>query len=342
MRAITARGSSREIGRALGEEARQAVRERVFESQAYADLLPWRSSERLAAIMAASREACPAYLGEIAGIAEGVGVALEDVFLWNCRGDLPPPGSETEGCTTVMMPPDGGRPARIAHNEDGGADLAGSGFMARVEPEAGPAFDSFCYPGMLPGHSFAMNDAGLVQTINNISPHDLNTGIARHVVCRAILACRSIEQALVWLKRADRASGFHHNLGSATEDQLISVEAPASGCAARSVTVPRCHANHLIFSEFAELSQTVSPSTAARQARAEALLQETEDPLDILFDRDDEALPVLCRGEAENGQSYTLATVLCRLTSAGTSMEVFHGPSRVPVFTATNEPVLAS
>lgn len=342
MRAIIACGTGREIGRALGEEARRAVRERVFESQAYADLRRWRGSERLAAITAASRGACPAYLEEIAGIAEGVGAPLDDIFLWNCRGDLPPPGVEPEGCTSVMTPPDRGCPGIVAHNEDGGANLAGSGFMARIEPEAGPGFDTFCYPGMLPGHSFAMNDAGLVQTVNNISPYDLTTGMARHVVCRAILACRSLEEALVWLRRGDRASGFHHNLGSAAEGQLISVEAPASGCAARPVTAPRAHANHLIFSEFAELPQTVSPSTAARQARAEALLPAADDPLAILFDRADEALPVLCRGEAASNRSYTFATALFRLTPTGVSLEVFHGPSRAPVFTAATELALAS
>ena len=63
MRAITACGTGREIGRALGEEARRAVRERVFESQAYEDLRRWRGSERLAAIMAASRLVIAAYSG---------------------------------------------------------------------------------------------------------------------------------------------------------------------------------------------------------------------------------------------------------------------------------------
>jgi len=340
MRAITAGGTGRDIGRALGEEARRAVRERVFESQAYADLRRWRGSERLTAIIAASRSACPAYLDEIAGIAEGVGASLDDIFLWNCRGDLPPPGVDPEGCTSVMMPAYGARPGIVAHNEDGGADLAGSCFMARIEPDEGLGFDTFCYPGMLPGHSFAMNDAGLVQTINNISPHDLTTGIARHVVCRAILACRSLDEAMAWLRRGDRASGFHHNLGSAAEGRLISIEAPASGRVARPVTAPRAHANHLILSEFAELPQTRSPSTTARQARAEALLSASDDPLDILFDRADEDLPVLCRGEAASGQSYTLATALFRLTAAGVDLEVFHGPSREPVFTAAT--VLAS
>jgi hypothetical protein len=147
---------------------------------------------------------------------------------------------------------------------------------------------------------------------------------------------------MAWLRRGDRASGFHHTLGSAAEDRLISVEAPASGCAARPVTAPRAHANHLIFSEFAELPQTQSPSTAARQARAEALLPELDDPLGILFDRADEDLPVLCRGEVASGLSYTLATALFRLTAAGVSLEVFHGPSREPVFTAATELASAS
>ena len=337
MRAITVRGSSREIGRALGEEARQAVHDRVFESEAFADLRRWKGSDRLATIMSASQQACPAYYEEIAGIADGVGAPLEDMFMWNCRGDLPPPGKDPEGCTSVMLPATAERHAMIAHNEDGGAELAGTCFMARIEPEAGPGFDTFCYPGMLPGHSFAMNDAGLVQTINNISPHDLTTGVARHVICRTILACHSLEEALGWLKRTDRASGFHHNLGSASESRLVSVEAPATGYAARPATAPRVHANHLVFSEFAGLPQTISPSTSARQDRAQALLSEADDPLAILFDRTDEQLPILCRDEVANDHSYTFATALFRLAPSGVSLEVFHGPSRKPVFTTRTE-----
>ncbi len=342
MRSITARGDSRAIGAALGEEARQSLHEVVFPSEAYGALAPWLGSDRLAGLMAASRTAAPALFAEIEGIAAGAAAALEPVFLWNCRGDLPPYGAETEGCTTVMAPRNAGRPAVIAHNEDGGALLAGHCFMARVEPDPigpgpnessqGLGFTSFCYPGMLPGHTFAVNDAGLVQTINNISPHDLTVGVTRHMVCRALLACATLEDALGWLRRRDRAAGFHHNLGAAAEGRMVSVEAPASGCVVAEVTALRAHANHLIFADFAGAPQTVSPSTAARQKRADTLLPGRDDPLEILFDRENDDLPILCRGEAANGRAYTLATALFRLEPEGVSLEVFHGPDRNPVF----------
>ncbi|WP_245491540.1 carcinine hydrolase/isopenicillin-N N-acyltransferase family protein [Mesorhizobium sp. M7A.F.Ca.ET.027.02.1.1] len=32
------------------------------------------------------------------------------------------------------------------------------------------------YPGQLLGHTFGLNEAGLVQTVNNISAHDLQPG----------------------------------------------------------------------------------------------------------------------------------------------------------------------
>lgn len=342
MRTITANGTSREIGQALGEEARQSVHEQVFPSPEYADLGRWHGSDRLAAIMAASRDACPAYMEEIAGIADGIGAPLEDIFLWNCRGDLPPPGADAEGCTSIMIPSEANGVGIIAHNEDGGANLAGCGFMARIEPETGPGIDTFCYPGMLPGNSFAINDSGLVQAINHIAPHDLTIGIARTIICRAILSCRTLDEALAWLGRTDRASGFHHNLGSSNEGRMVSVEAPASGCVVRPVTTqsgPSVHANHLIFAEFADLAQTRSPSSLSRQARADVMLHDhADDPLAILFDRTEETLPVLCRGEDANGQSYTLATALFAIRPGGVSLDIFHGPSRTSVFTATVNP----
>jgi hypothetical protein len=337
MRAILARGSHREIGRALGEEGGKAFRESVLESERYLGLRPWLGSDRMAAIMAASRDACPAFIEEIEGIGEGAGVPLEQILLWNCRGDLPSPSRGSEGCTSIMLPPTASRAATIAHNEDGGANLAGQGFIARVEPDRGPGFTAFCYPGMLPGHAFAMNDAGLVQAINNISPHDLSAGIARHVVCRAVLASSRLDEALGWLRRTDRAAGFHHNLASARESRLVSVEAPASGCVAKPVAGPMAHANHLVFAEFSSLAQTVPPSTAARQDRAQALLAEARDPLDILFDRANERLPILCRGEVESGRSYTLATALFRIEPSGIALDVFDGPERSPVYSSAIE-----
>ena len=325
------------VGRGLGEKAAPVIRDVVFNTAQFGGLTQWLGSDRLARLEEASRRHFPEFVREIEGIADGAGIAFQEAFLWNCRGDLGDPAREREdACTTVMLPAVDGRPAVIGHNEDGAPEFADYGFLARVEPDDGMSFTAFCYPGMLPGHAFGVNDAGLVQTINNIRPHDLTVGIPRHVVTRAVLACPSLADALDLLRRKDRAAGFHHNLGEAASGRLLSVEAPASGCAAVEVAEPSAHANHLIRREFSELAQTVTPSSEARQGRADEMLAAGEaadgDPLTILFDRRREDLPILCRGETGSSDSYTLATVVFRLGSDRVDWSVHHGPDRRAVF----------
>ena len=201
-------------------------------------------------------------------------------------------------------------PAVIAHNEDGSPNFMGHCFWINVMPDDGPAFESFMYPGMLPGHTFGVNQAGLVQTINNVRVHDLKPGVPRHIVTRAVLALTTLDAALDTLKRDDRASGFHHNLGQTGSRRVVSVEAPASGCHVHEVTTPTAHANHLIAEPFRELAQSITESSRGRQARAEEIiangaLTDGEGPEAILFER---ATPIYRANDGGDDYSQTLST----------------------------------
>ncbi len=331
------RGDPYRIGRGLGERAGSVVRDVVFGTAQFNGLKQWLGGDRLTRLEAAARRYFPELLREIEGIADGAGVAFHEAFLWNCRGDFPDPDREQEdACTTILLPAIDGRAAVIGHNEDGAPAFADHGFLARIEPETGIPFTAFCYPGMIPGHAFGVNDAGLIQTINHIRPHDLTDGIPRQVITRAVLTCRDLAGALALLRRRDRAAGFHHNLGEASSGRLLSVEAPASGCAVVEIDAPSAHANHLIRRDFSDLAQTVTPSSGARQARAEEMLAAgvaaDGDPLPILFDRSRDDLPILCRGESDASDSYTLATVVFRFGANRVGWSVHHGPERSAVF----------
>lgn len=342
MNIVTLRGDPYRIGHGLGEQAARAVRDVVFATDGFHALRRWLGGDHLAGIEAAARRHFPEFVREIEGIADGAGVAFDEAFLWNCRGDLRGPGRAVEeSCTSILLPAVDGRPAVIGHNEDGAPEFADHGFLARVEPDEGVAFTAYCYPGMLPGHAFGVNDAGVVQTINNIRPHDLTVGVPRHVVTRAVLGCRGLDEALDLLRRKDRAAGFHHNLGEAASGRLLSVEAPASGCVVVEAAAPMAHANHLVRAAFSGLSQTVMPSSAARQNRADEMVAAgigaDGDPLPILFDRSREDLPVLCRGETGSSDSYTLATVVYRLAAGRVDWSVHHGPERQAVYEERRE-----
>lgn len=316
---VDAKGEPFALGHALGEASAKGLAERVFATDEYRALdAAWRGSARLRELEHAARRAYPRYVREIEGIAAGAGQDFETLFLWNCRGDLRLPedasaaaqASAASGCTTLLIPAQGGADAVIAHNEDGAPELLGACLWVRCAPDEGPGFESFMYPGMLPGHTFGVTGTGLVQTINNIRAHDLQPGVPRQIVCRAVLDCATLDEALDVLRRRDRASGFHHNLGEAGSRRLASVEAPASGCEVREPEAPIAHANHLICDAFAGLEQAVTASSKARQERADELIAAgalAEGPEAVLFDRE---APIRCDHDGRDDYSQTLATAV--------------------------------
>jgi hypothetical protein len=330
---IEARGDPFAVGFALGREGGDAFRQIVRNLGRYRALLPHLGGDRIAEIEARSRRAFPALMQEIDGMAAGADVSFGEIFLWNCRGDLPGTSaiSGSQGCTDVIVPaaPEKGLPAVIAHNEDDAPDLEQVCFLATVEPPGEPGFTSFCSPGLLPGHTFAVNRAGVVQTINHIRPRDQKAGIARHIVARAVLGCGSLAQARRILEKTDRASGFHHNLGEAGSMDVWSVEAPASGCVVRPATDTRVHANHLVFTEFAYMDQEITSSSRARQGRAEALVASGEaerNAIGILSDTANPDWPICRKHRGGSDSGYTLATAVFEIGSERVDWRVYRDP----------------
>lgn len=344
VKSIEVSGDPYQVGYGLGEAAARTIRETVLTVERYKLLKrDWSTSDRLKSLLAATRQAYPDFLREIEGIADGAGARFHDIFLWNCRGDFPGGGdqspAEDAGCTTVMIPASGDQAAVIAHNEDDQAELDGHCFMVRVRPSHGLGFLSFYSPGMLPGHTFAVNDAGLVQTINHIRPRDQVAGIPRHIIARAVLASADLDEALAVLSRRDRASGFHHNLGQAGSGQLLSVEAPASMCAVRHITSAAVHSNHLVFPECADIGQEVANSSASRQRRAEALISdgalEGRDALVILGDQAESGLPICRKRRGGSDPGYTLATAVFEVASERVDWRVYGHPLETPEFSGS-------
>jgi len=348
LKAIKASGDAYSVGRMIGEAIAETVQRVTVRTEEFvAAEQRWSGSDYLDQLMAAARQTFPGYVRELEGMADGMGVAFERAFLWNCRGDLRWPddispamaAGLSNGCTSLIIPAADGQPAVIAHNEDGDMDYHQSCFWVSAKPDEGPGFESFLYPGMIPGHSMAANGAGIVQTINNITVHDLKPGLPRHFICRAVLDSGSMDAALDVLKRNDRASGFHHNLGSAVEGRLVSVEAPASGCTVKEITdAPSAHANHLITPEQKGNPQVISRSSSVRQVRADELLVQGAlsdgGPTRILFDAV-KGHEILCMPvDGDDDLSETLATGIFKLSKESVSVAVHEGPDNRDIHSA--------
>ena len=340
LKTITANGDPYSIGHTIGKAIAETVHAVTVHVPELAEAeLKWQGADYLQKLMDAARQSFPEYVRELEGMAEGMDIPFERAFLWNCRGDLSWPddispalaADLSEGCTSLIIPGADQKPNVISHNEDGNPEFHGSCFWVKVQPDTGPGFESFLYPGMIPGHTMGFNDAGIVQAINNIRVHDLKPGIPRHFITRAILSCKTMDEALNLLNRKDRASGFHHNLGSAKEELMCSVEAPASNCHVKKVkTTISAHANHLISDDLRHMPQSITSSSTVRQNRADELLKQealaNEDPTAILFDRKPGSEILRAPTSEDDDYGKTLATGIFEMTKQNISVVVHDGP----------------
>ncbi len=327
IKVIEAAGTAEDMGRAIGRAVGASVHAAVLSQDEFAETASvYRGSDYLAALRDATEQTYPTYLRELNAIAAGADVDPETLFIWNCRGDLrlPPDiaanrlAAMTDNCTTIMSQGDfeAGVPAVIAHNEDGDGAFMAHRYWLRARPNGAPGFDSYLYPGMLPGHSVAVTQAGLVQTINNIRADDLRPGLPRHFVCRAILDATTIPEAIENLRRDDRASGFHHALGMVGERTPLSVEAPATKTVIDFVNGTKGHANHLLDDAFEGLDQVVTASSAYRQQTVDEHLRNHDlgptTATDVLFQRSKDGGESVFRRPGDGGDDYgcTLVTAV--------------------------------
>ncbi|MEE3664190.1 C45 family peptidase [Brenneria sp. g21c3] len=327
MKMMTIAGDRYQIGRRLGELGRRAYQEKVRATSLWKKIAALQQSPQALSMQALVRTDFPDCWQELEGLASGLACSVSEVFAWNCRGDLLP--STSDGCSTVL-----GRSAHndliIAHNEDGFPQLREDCAIVNIQPNQGLAFTSFYYPGSLCGHTFAVNQRGLVMTINNIRAQVRPIGYPRQILARAALDTDTLDDALAILTSEKRSGAFHHSLAQCGDPRLISVEATGSGFSIRQVTGTHGHANHLIEPAMSGVEQLVTQSSASRQRRLNDWLRERGDtPLEcaealaILSDRQDAALPIFRQDPADPDEENTLATAIFTLSPQAVEWRVY-------------------
>jgi hypothetical protein len=324
-------GAPFDIGVRLGELARPVFDEYMQQSNAWQAVRRWRGHPFVAALRHAALAAYPDLVAELDGIAAGVGGPADDIFLWNCRGELI--HNAPDGCTTLTArDADGTR--WIAHNEDGDPYLRGRCLLVDVQPQGKPGFISFYYPGSLPGHTFAANRAGVAQAINNLRILTPAVGVPRMILARAVLDVTSLDAAADVLRTHARASGFHHTLGATGDARLLSIEASVARCSVVNVARLAGHANHLVHPGCEAEAQIVTQSSGDRQRRVDALTQGI-DTIDeaalrhVLGDRAPEGLPIYRDDPADPDDENTLATAVFAVRDAAIDFTIHqHGTQR--------------
>lgn len=324
-------GSPHDIGVRLGLFGREAAHRHLLGTHAWASVMAHRDTGLVAAMRSLVEERHASCWSELQGMARGLDLPLEDVFAWNCRGDVW--AMAPDGCTTVQLP---GEVSVIAHNEDGFPALRGHCALAHIKPAGGKAFTSFVYPASIPGHTFAATETGLVQAVNNIRSRAPGVGLPRMVLGRAILDCPSLDDAVHLLRSAPRAGGFHMTLAQRGDERVLGVEFTHSHCSVVRIERPQCHSNHLIHPGMSDQPQTVTGSSLSRQLRGDRLIEAAAvgecDPLAILWDRGAPALPIYRSEPDDPDGENTLATVVFRVATESVDWRVYDQAGDQPRF----------
>ncbi|SCB44254.1 C45 family autoproteolytic acyltransferase/hydolase [Rhizobium multihospitium] len=323
-------GEPFEIGLQLGRHGAGTVHSHLVRTHAWAYVTNSKDDDRVQAARRLTETLFPRYFEELLGLAAGLELPLEDVFAWNCRGDIW--AMSPDGCTTVQIP--GAEPI-IAHNEDGDPGLRRGCALATARPSEGRAFTAFVYPASLPGHTFAVNEAGLVVTVNNIRSRETGCGLPRMVVTRALLDCGSLDEAVDRVRTAPRAGAFHLTLARSGEADILSMEFTHKNLSVQTVRSPSSHANHLIHGGTRTEHQVVTGSSNSRQERADAMISEARasiDPLAILRDTTQSALPIYRQQPDDPDNENTLATACFKIGTDKVDCTIYDGSNPAPRF----------
>jgi predicted choloylglycine hydrolase len=333
---IKVAGSPFEAGRILGRFGAEAAHSYLIHSRSWASVMLWRGTSEVRAMVALTEQHFPLILEELTGLSAGLDLPFEDVFLWNCRGDVW--AMAADGCTTVQLPQEHG--ARIAHNEDGDPAFTSYCGIAQVSIAGSLDFASFVYPASIPGHTFAVNEAGLAMTVNNLRSREVSMGLPRMVLTRALLEQTSLTDAVALLSHLPKAGGFHLSLAQQGRDELLSVEFNGFGVSAEVLQAPGLHANHATHLLMRDFPQVITDSSLHRQLRGNSLLgvaPNCVNPLAILQDQYNAQFPIYRDDPDDSDGENTMATVDIHIGKDGVLWQVYERPGQPARFEFMNE-----
>ncbi|GEK73423.1 MULTISPECIES: C45 family autoproteolytic acyltransferase/hydolase [Halomonas] len=267
-------GSRAEIGEAHGRTHAALITSSIeVYDRLFHDFvgLRWAEARRVAERFVPMIErGFPEILDEMAGIARGAGLDLEDILTLNCRSEI----SLTQasgGCTALSINRDGTQ--WLAQNWDWRSDQLHNVVAMELRPTGAPSLVSVGEAGMVA--KIGLNENGVGVCLNAIRSRTLGEGLPIHVALRKILEAESFDAATRVVTH-DRvcspahfliASGDGRSAGFEVHPGLPGVLEPRGG----AVT----HTNHL-YAETAtcQVEDFPRPDSGTRLTRIDALLRE--------------------------------------------------------------------
>jgi isopenicillin-N N-acyltransferase like protein len=296
---VQARGTHRELGRAVGEAAREQVLASVeFFRADFAAMtrgrLTFEEAERQAPAYAdAARRWLPQYVEELEGLAEGSGVPFSRLLVLNCGEEFtadeltapaPAHGPHSgDHCTAVAVVSNGRH--IVGHNMDWYViDAVNNVLFDLTGPDGTRVMGLAGAPYLL---MLGMNSHGVASVSNSVHSNDNRIGVPNVFVRRSTLDARTLEEARQDGLLSDRARGTNHFLAD-LGGRLWDVETSATAYDFRDHTAAgyMAHSNHYAAAGMQPYEGYGGGESEVRLATAERLLAEglaaREDPVDLV------------------------------------------------------------
>ncbi len=216
---VFVKGTHRHIGQQIGEQVKESILRSINNAQnliaqTYPTLeLNWEGALTQARkYLPFVQERFPKYVDELAGIAEGAGVSFDDLTVVNAMEAVTMDALHLAKCTSMAVNEDRTADGHVlvAHNEDWLPEDERDVFVIHAEPDDEPPFLAMTYGGLLPNIGF--NAYGIAQCCDSVYPTDSRIGIPRVMVSRAVLAAKTLTDAIRCTLIPHRAAGYNHLL----------------------------------------------------------------------------------------------------------------------------------
>jgi isopenicillin-N N-acyltransferase like protein len=277
------------------------------------------------------------YLDEVRGIADGAGVAFDDVLALNVRTEVMFSAKAKQAAEHERMVGECSSFAALPAETATGHTLVGQNWdwlphsfdtvvVLEVEQDDGPAFVTVVEAGLLA--KTGLNSAGLAVATNAlVTDDDLGRpGVPYHVLLRALFDCETLRDALATLQTRPRSSSANYLLAS-SDGMAADVEAAPGDFSRLFLVFPQdgllLHTNHFVASAFdgRDVGRWVMPDSPFRLERLRTALAgrsgfRVEDFQVALADHADHPYGVCCHPDVRVDpyeQGATVASVIVDL-----------------------------
>lgn len=248
---VEATGPPRELGRQHGEQARLKI----------VGFLGWMCesfkmnqhalTQRARTFRPLLEKHCPHLMEEVAGLAEGAGVELEEAMACQLRGELN--GHVSEACTTFALGPTATANGQllIGQTSDMDVEMKDFAYVLHLHPEGRPEVIMWTFGGMLGYHG--LNEYGVAHFANSLGGGPKwRPGLSHYPLKRLALEQRSIPEICSTMKSYPVCSSGNYVLCDGT-GAILDIELTADGPSEITDNGDGfiAHSNHFLCSPYA-------------------------------------------------------------------------------------------